>query len=619
MRGRSRALSRRGVLAVLAVAGFVLSVVPGSPADAEAVGNTVDATLAYDPPGTSTIKFKAKNATSTNYPQFLDVRGDCGLSTRLPGTNTSVWALCDPGTSPWSMPNVGVDNAIGYSTDASNSTAITVTLGNVSLNGQGNPVIPQFATETFTCPGSEVHKVWFTGLTSYALSAVTVRVVAYYHLVCWGAADQGVHVAYMDLTVSNGTVSAANRKYTATEVASGPWTGDFAGYGVGAFRGQDNRIYSHRCHDHVDSGDQWSNVRCQIVRTRDAGTDIKWSEGDLRLSSSYEYLTSAGTWTSSKPASEKDVLELDIHTGQMNVVYDATLKRYVQTNIAADGFLDYRKLEIRTATSPEGPWTLAGRVSVPVCADGSGNQWYCYAGFVHSEYTIAGGGAGAPPATGRIGVSVFDRWQADGTPMLRLTRVPVCTEVPDQTFSFADVPTSSQFFTEISTVAGHCVAGAYSDENFSPATLLSRQGAVAWLYRAENAEYVRRTTPTFSDVPLTSTFFNEIEWAAANGIVTGYGDGTFHPTEDASRQRIASMLYEASGVTGYVPPAVQTFTDVDPDHDFYTEIEWGHSVGVIQGNSNGTFTPDGALSRQAAAAFVYRCYYDPLLGSPCVG
>lgn len=47
---------------------------------------------------------------------------------------------------------------------------------------------------------------------------------------------------------------------------------------------------------------------------------------------------------------------------------------------------------------------------------------------------------------------------------------------------------------------------------------------------------------TFSDVPETHPFYDEIEEVAAAGIVNGYADGTYRPAASVTRQALAAML-----------------------------------------------------------------------------
>ena len=48
--------------------------------------------------------------------------------------------------------------------------------------------------------------------------------------------------------------------------------------------------------------------------------------------------------------------------------------------------------------------------------------------------------------------------------------------------------------------------------------------------------------PTFTDVPLDHPYFDAIEWAAVNGITTGYPDGTYRPDDLVTRGEMAVFL-----------------------------------------------------------------------------
>lgn len=54
------------------------------------------------------------------------------------------------------------------------------------------------------------------------------------------------------------------------------------------------------------------------------------------------------------------------------------------------------------------------------------------------------------------------------------------------------------------------------------------------------------TSPTtFSDVPESHKFFDDIEWCAQQGIVFGYKNGTFRPSDPITRGQMCAMLHRA--------------------------------------------------------------------------
>lgn len=69
---------------------------------------------------------------------------------------------------------------------------------------------------------------------------------------------------------------------------------------------------------------------------------------------------------------------------------------------------------------------------------------------------------------------------------------------------------------------------------------VSRAEAVAVLHRMSGlAEAVSEVS--FSDVTEGSDYAKAVEWASANGIVSGYSDGTFAPDETITKQDLVSL------------------------------------------------------------------------------
>ena len=63
-------------------------------------------------------------------------------------------------------------------------------------------------------------------------------------------------------------------------------------------------------------------------------------------------------------------------------------------------------------------------------------------------------------------------------------------------------------------------------------------------------------THSFSDVPPTNPFHEDIGWLADNGISSGYQDGTFQPDAPLSRQAAAAMFRRVAGADPSVDPVV---------------------------------------------------------------
>ena len=105
-------------------------------------------------------------------------------------------------------------------------------------------------------------------------------------------------------------------------------------------------------------------------------------------------------------------------------------------------------------------------------------------------------------------------------------------------------------------------------------------------------------------MPPSRMYYKEITWARSQGIVDGWPDGTFRPTEPIERGAIAAFLYRASGRPS--SGTSNSFRDVPANHQFAREITWLASTGISTGWPDGTFRPKDPVARDAMAAFMVR-------------
>jgi hypothetical protein len=183
---------------------------------------------------------------------------------------------------------------------------------------------------------------------------------------------------------------------------------------------------------------------------------------------------------------------------------------------------------------------------------------------------------------------------------------------------FPDVPATSTFRANICVLASGGIIDGYGDGTFQPTRVVSRQVFAALLGRINgisgpcDTEAFPGHSP-FPDVPDASPFCAAISGLAGAGVIRGYTDGTFGPTDPVTRQAAAAYLwrhYQLSNdidpVTGDAPPAATDFSDVPQSNPFSGDIQFGADNGLINGYSDGTFRPTAVTTRQAAAAFIYR-------------
>ena len=110
---------------------------------------------------------------------------------------------------------------------------------------------------------------------------------------------------------------------------------------------------------------------------------------------------------------------------------------------------------------------------------------------------------------------------------------------------------------------------------------------------------------TFSDVPTSNTYYSIIDVMSDSGIINGYRDGTFKPNNTITRAHVAVLISRALDLKA-IRPAI-TFSDVPKSHTYYNEIMALYQAGIVDG-SNGQFNPNGSLTRGQLAKILTNAF-----------
>lgn len=106
---------------------------------------------------------------------------------------------------------------------------------------------------------------------------------------------------------------------------------------------------------------------------------------------------------------------------------------------------------------------------------------------------------------------------------------------------FTDVDTAKWYHLSIDYVLTHKMMNGVSSRAFAPNANLTRGMLVQILYNLEGKP--KGTAANFSDVQADAWYAEAVGWAAANKVVTGYADGTFRPNAAVTREQAAAILY----------------------------------------------------------------------------
>ncbi|OWY62677.1 hypothetical protein B7486_57135, partial [cyanobacterium TDX16] len=121
----------------------------------------------------------------------------------------------------------------------------------------------------------------------------------------------------------------------------------------------------------------------------------------------------------------------------------------------------------------------------------------------------------------------------------------------------------------------------------------ANDAADVWLDRVMRAHqawpYAYAPANTFPDVP--EPLDHVVSWAVDQSITTGYSTGCagaapcFKPSSALTRQAAAAFLYRLAGEPAFTTPPAPTFRDVGTGHTFYAQIEWMHAEGISTGDA----------------------------------
>ena len=106
---------------------------------------------------------------------------------------------------------------------------------------------------------------------------------------------------------------------------------------------------------------------------------------------------------------------------------------------------------------------------------------------------------------------------------------------------FTDVDTAKWYHLSVDYVLTHKMMNGVSSRAFAPNANLTRGMLVQILYNLEGKP--KGTAANFSDVQADAWYAEAVGWAASNKVVTGYADGTFRPNVAVTREQAAAILY----------------------------------------------------------------------------
>ena len=174
---------------------------------------------------------------------------------------------------------------------------------------------------------------------------------------------------------------------------------------------------------------------------------------------------------------------------------------------------------------------------------------------------------------------------------------------------FGDVTVSDWFYDDVRYVYANGIMDGTSSDRFAPNAPLTRAMIVTILYRMDGSPAMSGASD-FKDVDSNKWFAKAVAWAAANGIVNGYGSGLFGPTDPVTREQLAAILYR---YTAYCKASttmngdnLASFTDLSTVSGYALEsMNWAVGEKLLKG-ANSKLDPKANATRAQVAAIIHR-------------
>ncbi len=188
------------------------------------------------------------------------------------------------------------------------------------------------------------------------------------------------------------------------------------------------------------------------------------------------------------------------------------------------------------------------------------------------------------------------------TPVKPLEMPTVQTSTAEQ---FSDLKKDAWYYEPVRYIVDTNLMSGVGGGRFNPEGTLDRAMLCQILYNQAGKPAV--TGGSFTDVSQNDWFADAVNWAAAEGILQGYSDGSSGAKNPITREQLALILYRRAGsptLDGAL--GIAGYSDADAVSVWAADaIHWAVLSGIVNGK-NDRLDPQGHATRAEAAAMVVR-------------
>lgn len=170
---------------------------------------------------------------------------------------------------------------------------------------------------------------------------------------------------------------------------------------------------------------------------------------------------------------------------------------------------------------------------------------------------------------------------------------------------FADIGEVNPHYQAIKFLKNEGIIEGYPDGTFKPTNSVSRVEVTKFILEGLGADLLAAKTLSFKDTDSSQWYASYVYTAMKNGIIEGYPDGTFKPTNSVNKVEFLKMLIEAMNID--INPNVKTFTFTDlNENEWYAPyVRFAIDKNLIDYEGR-EFKPNEAMTREQVAEAIYR-------------
>lgn len=167
---------------------------------------------------------------------------------------------------------------------------------------------------------------------------------------------------------------------------------------------------------------------------------------------------------------------------------------------------------------------------------------------------------------------------------------------------FSDVAQGAWYADAVNYASSNNLMSGTSNTDFSPSGTMTRAMLATVLYRIAGNPAVSGSDD-FTDTADGQWYTSAVIWASQNKYIDGYGNGIFGTNDSVSREQIAAILYRYSGSPEAAQAGA--FSDAaDIASWAAAAVNWAKANGVLSGRGNNRFEPKAGVTRAEVATIL---------------